>query len=250
MMLPPIPEVAQRVVSAIGRRTVNRDFRQLMGLGADVADRFEDHDHSVYLTFDDSPNPLTTPHVLRALKEQAIVATFFCIGVNVLRHPEHALAIVKHGHEVANHSMNHLDLWRVSSRRAMEEIAECQDVLRDVCGIEATSFRAPYLHFRRALRAVGKMGIDILAGCDVCPDWRETDAQTIARALERHVSGGSIVLLHDGLYGVDEDLSRRAGMAAAQCLAMAVPQLKARGRRFRTIAHRRSDTESSTTASG
>jgi chitooligosaccharide deacetylase len=218
---------------------VKKDFRQLMGLGADVVDRFEGHDHSVYLTFDDSPNPLTTPHILSALKEQAIVATFFCVGANVRRHPEHALAIVKDGHEVANHSMNHLDLWRVSSRRAIEEIAECQNVLRDVCGIEATSFRAPYLHFRRALRAARNMGIGILAGCDVCPDWRETDAYNIARTLERHVSYGSIVLLHDGLCGIDEDLSRRAGMAAAQCLAMVVPQLKARGLHFRTIAQRR-----------
>ncbi len=231
----PIPELAERVVSAIGRRTIKKDCRQLMGLGCNVVDRFEDRDQSLYLTFDDGPNPETTPHILKALKEQSIVATFYCVGANVLRHPELAKAIVEDGHELANHSMNHLDAWCVSSSRVIEEIKACQKVLRDVCGIEANSFRAPYLHFRRAMRGAREFGIDVFSGCDVCPDWAETDARVIAMELERKAKGGSIILLHDGLHGIGEDLSRRAGMAAAQCLPLAVPQLMARGLRFRTL---------------
>jgi peptidoglycan/xylan/chitin deacetylase (PgdA/CDA1 family) len=41
----------------------------------------------IYLSFDDGPHPEATPFVLAELKKYHAKATFFCIGNNVLKHP-------------------------------------------------------------------------------------------------------------------------------------------------------------------
>jgi len=43
---------------------------------------------TVYLTFDDGPIPTVTFAILDILKERGIKATFFCVGDNVVKHPE------------------------------------------------------------------------------------------------------------------------------------------------------------------
>ena len=42
----------------------------------------------IYLTFDDGPIPDVTAFVLKTLKRFDAKATFFCIGDNVIKHPD------------------------------------------------------------------------------------------------------------------------------------------------------------------
>ena len=42
----------------------------------------------IYLTFDDGPHPVATPFVLDELEKYNAKATFFCIGKNVVEHPD------------------------------------------------------------------------------------------------------------------------------------------------------------------
>ena len=44
--------------------------------------------HNVYLTFDDGPCAETTPIILDILRKHNVKATFFCVGDNILKHPE------------------------------------------------------------------------------------------------------------------------------------------------------------------
>lgn len=225
-----------RGISAIGRRTIGKDFAQIMATGCNLIRRFEDDPNGIYLTFDDSPNDVSTLPILEALGEQGIKATFFCIGRNVVRHPHLAKAIEASGHEVANHSMTHPDLWWISPRKAREDLARCQTYLQAVTGTAATSFRAPYSHFRRDLRSVGNIGLRHLVSCDVSPAWDETSPTAMAELILRDSRPGSIILLHDGLHGVDAELSNKAGAAAATCIGLIAPEIKARGLTFKTLA--------------
>jgi peptidoglycan/xylan/chitin deacetylase (PgdA/CDA1 family) len=70
--------------------------------------RMDTNEHSVYLTFDDGPIPESTPFILETLKEFNIKATFFMVGENVLRHHDLYNRIVAEGHQVGNHTFNHL----------------------------------------------------------------------------------------------------------------------------------------------
>src|SRR5678816_2509078 len=59
---------------------------------------------TLYLTFDDGPHPKITPFVLGQLKRYNAVATFFCIGKNVVSFPGVYKQIQDEGHTVGNHT--------------------------------------------------------------------------------------------------------------------------------------------------
>src|SRR5215510_7189617 len=78
----------------------------------------------VSLTFDDGPDPETTPRLLRLLAAGNARATFFVVGERAARHPEIARAIVDEGHEVANHTWRHRNAWFLGPRATAEEIVD------------------------------------------------------------------------------------------------------------------------------
>ena len=63
--------------------------------------------NTVHLTFDDGPDPDTTPWVLGLLKKENVKATFFCIGKNIEENPLIFKQIIDHGHAIGNHTYNH-----------------------------------------------------------------------------------------------------------------------------------------------
>ena len=70
--------------------------------------RMDRHEKAVYLTFDDGPIPEATPFILDTLKEFGIKATFFMVGDNVRKYPALYERIVAEGHQVGNHTHNHI----------------------------------------------------------------------------------------------------------------------------------------------
>ena len=70
------------------------------------------NEHAVYLTFDDGPIPQSTPFLLETLSKYDIKATFFMVGDNVQKYPELYQQIVDAGHQVGNHTNNHLGAFK------------------------------------------------------------------------------------------------------------------------------------------
>ena len=70
--------------------------------------RMDRREHAVYLTFDDGPIPEATPFILDTLKQEGIKATFFMVGDNVRKYPELFQRIKDEGHQVGNHTHNHI----------------------------------------------------------------------------------------------------------------------------------------------
>jgi peptidoglycan/xylan/chitin deacetylase (PgdA/CDA1 family) len=59
------------------------------------------------LTFDDGPDPETTPHLIATLAEASATATFFLCGIRVAQHPDLVQALVDSGHTVYAHGWDH-----------------------------------------------------------------------------------------------------------------------------------------------
>jgi peptidoglycan/xylan/chitin deacetylase (PgdA/CDA1 family) len=93
---------------------------------------------NLFLTFDDGPHPEATPFVLKQLKQYDALATFFCIGKNVVTYPEIYKQILKEGHSSGNHTYNHLNGWRTSNDLYMKDIALASKE------INSNLFRPPY----------------------------------------------------------------------------------------------------------
>lgn len=97
----------------------------------------------VAITFDDGPDPLTTPLLLKLLEKYQIKATFFITGEKAAGHPELVKELVRRGHLVGNHSYNHS--YRIlfkSSLTIVEDIEAAQKVFNDF-GIRPLAYRPP-----------------------------------------------------------------------------------------------------------
>ena len=96
----------------------------------------------IYLTFDDGPHPLATPFVLDELNKYNAKATFFCIGSNVVDHPAIYKRILNEGHNVGNHTQDHLNGWKTNTGIYLANVADASK------HIESNLFRPPYGRIR------------------------------------------------------------------------------------------------------
>ena len=89
--------------------------------------------YPLHLTFDDGPNPATTPQVLAILARHEIKATFFVCGSRLASQAGQRLleAIVAGGHQVANHTWDHPWLTRLGDAAIRKQIADTRAVIGD-----------------------------------------------------------------------------------------------------------------------
>jgi len=92
----------------------------------------------VHLTFDDGPDPDTTPWVLGLLKKENVKATFFCIGKNIEENPLIFKQIIDHGHAIGNHTYNHEKGTESKTADYLKSIQRTDDLHA------ADLFRPPY----------------------------------------------------------------------------------------------------------
>ncbi|RZL31874.1 MAG: polysaccharide deacetylase family protein, partial [Pedobacter sp.] len=98
----------------------------------------------VYLTFDDGPIPNVTDFVLNTLKTFNIKATFFCIGDNILKHPEVFARLKNEGHAVGNHTFNHLNGWKTDNETYLHNVLTCQELT------QTSLFRPPFGRIKKS----------------------------------------------------------------------------------------------------
>ena len=153
----------------------------------------------VALTIDDGPDPEVTPAVLDLLDEHQAVATFFCIGAQVQRHPALARDIVRRGHAIGNHSQHHRHHFSVMGPRQLRrEIGAAQVTIADATGVQPAYFRAP-----AGLRNVfldpvlHSLDLQLASWTRRGFDTRTGDAGQVLRRLTRGLAAGDILLLHD-----------------------------------------------------
>ena len=87
--------------------------------------RSETTEKVVHLTFDDGPIPEVTPWVLDQLDFYKAKATFFCVGDNVRKYPHIFEQVLDGGHQIGNHTFNHLNGWQTSIEEYTENIEKC-----------------------------------------------------------------------------------------------------------------------------
>jgi len=152
----------------------------------------------VALSFDDGPNPLSTPAILEELSRRHVPATFFLIGRRIERQPQLARRVLQAGHQLGNHSYSHPRMVLERPRVYGEEIDRTDRLIRGLGWRGPIDFRPPYgqklLVLPWLLAQRGKE--DVLWSVD-SRDYIDPDPASIARRVVRRVRPGSIVLLHD-----------------------------------------------------
>src|SRR5574337_2001566 len=154
------------------------------------------------LTFDDGPFPIYTTLLLDTLAQLGVKATFFVTGENVQRYPFLAQAIVRAGHEVANHSYHHPHLIRLSVAQMTEELARTQEVITAVTGQSPRYFRPPYGEYSADLmRVAHSLGLSTVMWTAGGGDYASPSGEALNAKVLRQADHGGIVLLHEGVPG-------------------------------------------------
>lgn len=98
----------------------------------------------VAFTFDDGPDPVTTPQVLALLARHRAKATFFVVGSRARKHPELVRRIVAEGHTVGSHTFDHSHTFHfMAPRRQREELERGIAAIAAVTGERPKLFRPP-----------------------------------------------------------------------------------------------------------
>jgi peptidoglycan/xylan/chitin deacetylase (PgdA/CDA1 family) len=159
----------------------------------------------VAFTFDDGPNPSTTPAVIDALEKYNIPATFFIVsqrllGKNGEKSREVLARQIAAGFIVESHSFSHPNLKGASSKTLAKEVDVALRILAKEAAKPIGMFRPPYGAIdgngrgwlkRRGLTEV-RWSVDTL-------DWRARDAQRLRKKVIKMIIAqqGGVVLMHD-----------------------------------------------------
>ena len=160
--------------------------------------RMKKDERTVYLTFDDGPIPESTPFILETLAEFGIKATFFMVGENVKRHPELYERIVAEGHQVGNHTFNHLGAFKHWTITYIINTFKANEL------IHAHLFRPPHGWMRPSEYYWLRKEFRVVMWDVVTRDYSKwMTADGVVNNVKRYVRNGSIITFHDSLKSID-----------------------------------------------
>lgn len=153
---------------------------------------------AVALTFDDGPDPLTTPQLLDVLTRHGMKATFFVSGQSAERYPEWIELILSRGHLIGNHSYSHSPCLMLRRfEKLFLEIATAQDIFKKL-GILPFAFRPPVGLTNPKLGLVlSQLGMICVTFSCRAYDRGNRQIQGMARKILKKVRPDDIILLHD-----------------------------------------------------
>ncbi|MFE2063088.1 polysaccharide deacetylase family protein [Streptomyces sp. NPDC059467] len=180
---------AAPVISTLGPLR-NRTMPRLAGRGR------PDH---IALTFDDGPDPLSTPFFLRLLAERRVHATFFLLGREARRSPGLVREIAAAGHEIAIHGWLHRPLLLRGPRATYDDLARARDTVADITGRRPTLFRPPYGVMSTAAHlTTRRLALTPVLWTSWGEDWTaRATPESVHRTVTSDLDGGGTVLLHD-----------------------------------------------------
>ena len=182
--------------------------------------------NTVALTFDDGPDGVNTPKILKILKDNNVHATFFCIGSYIQRNRTTVLNAFNDGNVIASHSWSHKDFTKLSRASMDEEMSKTEQQIYDVIGKKPAFVRPPYgavnATVQDALIADGYKSV--LWSIDTL-DWAQKDVNNIVNNVMSNIRPGEIILMH-----CDGDKA-----TTAEALPIIIQKLKALDYSFVTV---------------
>lgn len=157
--------------------------------------RLPNDENKVYLTFDDGPTPEITTWVLDQLDAYQAKATFFCIGDNIRKFPEIYHDVISRGHQIGNHTYNHLNGWKTVTSHYIENTFEWEEY----AATKPLLFRPPYgkIKKKQAQKLMQK-GYRIVMWDVLSADFDASiSPEKCLENVVKNIESGSIVVFHD-----------------------------------------------------
>ena len=155
----------------------------------------------LYLTFDAGYENGCTSRILDVLGKHNVKAAFFLVGHYMQSNPDLVRRMEAEGHIVANHSMHHPDMTKLSTGQVQAELEDLEALYRDITGKELARFYRPPqgLYSEENLKQAKEMGYHTVFWSLAYVDWNTNAQPTREQALEKllpRTHNGAIILLH------------------------------------------------------
>ena len=175
------------------------------------------HEKAVYLTFDDGPIPEATPFILDTLKAFGIKATFFMVGDNVRKYPDLYERIKAEGHQVGNHTHNHIQGLTHSIKEYSYNVEKANTYIKShyVRPPHGWMRLAQYAWLSRKYKIVmwdvvtrdyskWMTAEDVVANVVTRDYSKWMTAEDVVANVKRYTRNGSIITFHDSLKSIDK----------------------------------------------
>ena len=199
--------------SAIPTGSWGLSFRQegMPPIGNAGADQLKQYDAAyigdtsekvLYLTFDAGYENGCTARILDTLKAHNVPAAFFLVGNYMEKNADLVRRMVEEGHIVANHTMHHYDMSKLTDKAAFQkELTDLEDLFRDTTGTDMPKYYRPPqgIYSEENLAMAKELGYKTVFWSLAYVDWNNdsqpTKEQAFAKLLPR-THNGAVVLLH------------------------------------------------------
>jgi peptidoglycan/xylan/chitin deacetylase (PgdA/CDA1 family) len=154
--------------------------------------RIKTDEKLLFLTFDDGPDPDSTPVLIGLLDKYNVRAHFFCEGGAAEKYPDLVKLITSGGHILGNHGHSHLDGWITPTEKYVEDVSKAADFTGSLF------FRPPFGRLKIGQYRKLKDNFSIVFW-DLMPyDFdKNFSSESSLEVLKKRIRPGSIIVLHD-----------------------------------------------------
>ena len=167
------------------------------------------HKKGIALTFDDGPDPVTTPQILDILNDKGVKGTFFVIGKKAEQYPELLRRIDQEGHTIGNHSFSHHKMIGFfSGTRLKADLVHCNEAVEAAIGKVPQFFRPPFgVTNPRYADVLKELQWHTIGWSLRSLDTRASNKYQIINKIIANLKSRDIILLHDNLAVTADSLS-------------------------------------------
>ena len=174
----------------------------------------------ITLSFDNGPEPRTTPGVLDTLAREGIKASFFVIGSKLMGARELSLRTVEEGHWIGNHTWSHTiplglrteanaaELEIGQTEIALGELRRPERLFRPFAGKGRGGELGPTLLSRAAVHYLVRGGFTCVLWNVIAREWEQPQDWAEPAAELCAAQGHALVVLHDLPNGAMDQLPR------------------------------------------
>ncbi|EGJ27144.1 polysaccharide deacetylase family protein [Streptococcus porcinus] len=174
---------------------IKNDYEHYLKKKKEEADAKASKEKMVALTFDDGPNPATTPKVLELLSKYGAKATFFMMGSKIAGNEALVKKVHDLGNDIGNHSWDHPNLTKLSPDQVKSQIQSTNDAIAKACGQKPIYLRPPYGATNEMVKQASGMN-QMLWTVDT-RDWENHSTEGIMSNIKSQLQPGGVILMHD-----------------------------------------------------
>ena len=183
----------------------------------------------IALSFDDGPGS-NSKDILKILDKKDVKATFFLLGTSVAKRPKLVREIYLKGHELANHTYNHMNFFKYNEQdkeeKIKDELLQCQDLIKEITGFRTKLVRFPNGYSKDDALNVARESNYKVVNWTFGMDWdRDLSQEEMLELYFENTKPGTIFLMHD----------LQKNTKITKMLPLLIDKLRSKGYKFVTV---------------